>query len=280
MSEKQGIEAELEWLVEGGEAARPLRRWRPRGTPWAALLVIHGYAEHSGRYDRFARQLAAAGVAVAAPDLGGHGHAGGARARVSAIADLVADARAALARIRSEPGGERLFVFGHSMGGLVATALALEEQDLAGLVLSGAALADPAGLEALLAVEPFPEFRIEASQLARDPRVGEEYDRDPLNYRGPMPRETAAALAEGARAVRSAWSALELPLLVLHGGGDEIVPPSGSEELFRAARAPDKELVVLPELGHEILNEPEGEAIGERIASWLRERVEGRNAVC
>lgn len=280
MSEGRAVRSELEWLVSGGEAARPLRRWTPSGDPWAALLVIHGYAEHSGRYDRFARQLAAAGVAVAAPDLGGHGLAGGPRAKVRSIADLVADARAALERVRSGPGGGRAFVLGHSMGGLVATALALEETTLSGLVLSGAAIADPAGLDALLAIEPFPEFRIEASQLARDRRVGEDYDRDPLNYRGPMARETAAALAAGARGVRSAWRRLELPLLVLHGAADEIVPTSGSEELVREAGAEDKQLVLLPDLGHEILNEPEGPAIAERIAMWLRERVEAPSALC
>ena len=49
------------------------RRWLPDGPAAAAVVVVHGASEHSGRYDRVARVLTHEGCAVYAPDLRGHG---------------------------------------------------------------------------------------------------------------------------------------------------------------------------------------------------------------
>jgi acylglycerol lipase len=282
MGSDSEVDVGAEWLVgsEGRPEARFLRRWSPRGEPVARLLVVHGYAEHSGRYDAFARQMARGGLAVAAPDLTGHGRSGGARAKVESLPDLVGDARRALDRLASESAAKP-FVLGHSMGGLVATALVLTEQDrVAGLILSGPAVGDPSLLESLLTIEPFPEVLLDSVHLSRDPRVAADYDSDPLNYRGPMLRETVASLTSGAREVREKAHNLRLPLLVLHGAEDGLVPAAGSEELASAASSRDKECEVLPGLRHEILNEPEGPQIGERILAWIRRRVEAPGGVC
>jgi len=275
MGGEGAIEVVGEWLIEGDGVARFARRWTPADGAKADLLLVHGYAEHSGRYDRFARQLGAAGIRVLAPDLGGHGRSDGARAKVERLEDLVADARAGLDRLCAL-GGRRPFVLGHSMGGLVATALALADQErMAGLILSGAAVGDPSAFDPILALEPFPEIILDSAHLSRDPRVAADYDADPLNYRGAMHRETVRTLTSGAREVRGRWQGLRLPLLVLHGGDDALVSAAGSEELATAARSTDKELAVLPGLRHEILNEPEGAELTARIIAWIERRVEG-----
>jgi alpha-beta hydrolase superfamily lysophospholipase len=118
-----------------------------------------------------------------------------------------------------------------------------------------------------------PEVVLASEMLSRDPRVGEAYDRDPLNYRGPFRRETLRALTGGARAVRARFAELRLPLLVLHGGDDQIVAPAASEDLFAGASSADKQLTIYPGLRHEILNEPEGAEITDRIAAWIRDRA-------
>jgi acylglycerol lipase len=280
MDSRPEVETGTEWLVDGDADARFLRRWSPSGQPLARLLVVHGYAEHSGRYDAFARQMARGGIAVAAPDLQGHGRSGGVRAKVESLAHVVADARRALDRLASDSDAFP-FVLGHSMGGLVATALVLAEQHrVAGLILSGAAIGDPTLLESLLAIDPFPEVVLDSAHLSRDPRVAAAYDADPLNYRGPMLRETVASLTSGAREVRAQAHILRLPLLVLHGGDDALVPAAGSEELARDAASKDKECEVLTGLRHEILNEPEGPEIAERVLGWIRRRVEAPGGVC
>jgi alpha-beta hydrolase superfamily lysophospholipase len=251
-----------------------LRWWEPPGETVANLVVIHGYAEHSGRYESVGGALAERGFAVWSTDLRGHGRSGGERASVEDVSHLVSDARFALDEARSSRARAPLFILGHSMGGLVATTLSLDAAPIpAGLVLSGAAVGETPGIEAMLDLDPFPELSIPSEGLSRDPEVCRLYDEDPLNYRGPFRRETLAALSRGAQLVRQRAPHLDLPLLILHGGEDPIVPPTASEGLFAAARSSDKHLEIYPGLKHEILNEPEGPEIVARIAAWLAERA-------
>ncbi len=250
-----------------------LRWWDPAGDTRASLVLCHGYAEHSGRYEAVASRLAGQGLAVWAIDLHGHGASGGDRASVPDVSHLVADVLVALDRAHAARPQLPLFLLGHSMGGLVSTALALEHQDrLRGLVLSGAAVSDPAGIEPLLELDPLPEVVLSSDMLSRDPRVAADYDADPLNYRGPFRRETLRALTSGARRVRERFATLRLPILVLHGGDDQIVPAAASRDLFDGASSSDKELAIYPGLRHEILNEPEGPEVTDRIAAWILAR--------
>ncbi len=261
-------------LLQGAGGERLIRWWTPRGNAVATVVLVHGYAEHSGRYEAVGGALAAAGFAVWATDLTGHGASPGERASVHDVAELVTDVRALFLRAREARPALPVFVLGHSMGGLVATTFALEHQDeIAGLVLSGPAVGDPSALEPLLALEPLPEVVLSSELLSRDPRVGEDYDRDPLNYRGPFRRETLRTLTAGARRVRARFADLHLPLLVLHGRDDELVTAAASEDLCAAAASADKELGIYPGLRHEILNEPERPEIIARIAAWMSARL-------
>jgi len=250
---------------------RLVRWWEHQPPVVASLVIAHGYAEHGGRYEKVGAQLAAGGIAAWTVDVRGHGASSGERASVDDVSQLVADVGTLLDRARAAHPGLPVFVLGHSMGGLIATALTLERQDeLAGLILSGPAVGDPGALEPLLDMDPMPEVVLASELLARDPWVGEDYDRDPLNYRGPFRRETLRAMTSGARRVRERFAELRLPLLVLHGADDQLVVPQASLDLHAAASSADKELTVYPGLRHEILNEPEGPEITARIAAWVR----------
>ena len=50
--------------------------WLPEGKPKAVLQITHGMTEHIGRYEAFAEQMAAHGIAVCGFDLRGHGKNG------------------------------------------------------------------------------------------------------------------------------------------------------------------------------------------------------------
>ena len=257
-----------------GSGEQLIRRWQGATTPRATVVLVHGYAEHSGRYEHVGGALAEAGFAVWTTDLRGHGRTSGERASVTRIEDLADDVRVVLSEARAAETSLPVFVLGHSMGGLVATSVALDPPfTLRGLILSGPAVGDPAGLDMALAMEPFPELSISSDGLSRDPEVIRDYDTDPLNYRGPFRRETLQALAEGARAVRARAAEIRMPLLVLHGGEDPIVPALGSEELFSSVSSVDKQIEIYPGLRHEILNEPEGAEIARAIARWIAARA-------
>lgn len=263
----------VEFVEHGGGRRQLLRRW-PTASPRAVVTLVHGYAEHSGRYGRTARLLADAGFSVWSTDLQGHGGSSGERATVARLDDLVRDARVALDRAAAVHPGAPEFLVGHSMGGLVATRLALDVGPrLRGLVLSGAAVGDPEGIAGLLDLDPLPEVALDSALLSRDPQVARDYDGDPLNYRGPFRRETLRTLTDGAREVRGRWGELATPVLVLHGGDDAIVPPAASEDLHAGVSSLDRSLEILPGLRHEILNEPEGPEVVRRIAAWIAERL-------
>ena len=118
-------------------------RWWMVDAPRAVVLVAHGASEHSGRYDRFARALNGAGFAAVAIDHRGHGRTGASGPRGvmgpgggHAVIDDLHELRTA-ARV-SVGDDVPVFLFGHSMGSLIALAYLTHHADgLAGSVLCG-----------------------------------------------------------------------------------------------------------------------------------------------
>lgn len=151
---------EAEILDRDGVRLR-LRRWAPAGRPRAFVQIAHGLAEHSGRYDRFARALVAAGFAVMAHDHRGHGQTAarpkdrGFFAERDGWATVLADLDAVQAVGRSLWPEVPVFLFGHSMGSFMVQDLVTRSgADLAGAVLSGSnGSRPPPGARSLAAFE-------------------------------------------------------------------------------------------------------------------------------
>ncbi len=115
------------------------RRWKPTGGARVAVLLLHGIAEHSGRYEHVGRRLADAGFDVVAYDHRGYGRSGGRRGHVDSWSEFSDDIEDQLAEVRAL--GLPTVVLAHSMGGLMATRYLVDERpepDL--LVLSGPAM--------------------------------------------------------------------------------------------------------------------------------------------
>ena len=132
-------------LKTGDGAALATYRWLPDGTerPKAAVIIAHGYAEHAGRYDALAARLVGAGYAVYAFDLRGHGHSEGERANIGVFREFVTDLTRFIEHVREIHPNPPRFLLGHSMGGLVALQMVLEQPEkVDGLVLSGAYLSN------------------------------------------------------------------------------------------------------------------------------------------
>ena len=78
--------------------------WLPEGSPRDQVVIAHGYAEHSGRYDAVARFLTARGFAVHALDHHGHGRSEGARAVIERFAQADADIDTLVDKVRAASG--------------------------------------------------------------------------------------------------------------------------------------------------------------------------------
>ncbi len=252
------------------------------GSPERTLLLVHGWAEHGGRYDELGGWLAERGCAVHAYDQRGHGRSGGSRGHVRSFDELLDDLEQVLGEVRRAHAGLPLFLLGHSMGGLVvATFLAERDAALAGAILSGAALAlaqSPsrgrvAAARWLRRLAPrLPSGNgVDPQGLSRDPEVVRRYLADPLVHR----RMTVSLASEMLRMLSrtaAAGSRVRVPTLVLHGAEDPICAPQGSRHFAAALRVEGSALQILPGLRHEILNEPEREQLYAAILDWMRRR--------
>jgi alpha-beta hydrolase superfamily lysophospholipase len=215
-----------DWL--GATDGRRLywQAWLPDGPASAVAVVVHGVAEHGGRYDFVAERLAAAGVAV-------------------------------------------------------SISYALRHPDsIAGLVLSGPAVATQAVSPAMLAISRvmsallprLPVFELDERLISRDDRVVQAYREDPLVHPGKLPARTLWQILRSMQTLPHQVGDLRMPILLLHGGEDQLCPPSGSQVIYEHAGSPDRTIKVYPGLYHEVFNEPEREEVIGDVIKWLAKR--------
>ena len=253
-----------------------VRHWASQRTPsWATVIIVHGLAEHSGRYEHVGERLAVAGAEVISYDQRGFGASGGPRAYVDDWTVLHRDLGERLAAARSEAGERPVAIYGHSMGALVVLGYALSDRPRPdACVLSAPAIeaSIPAwqriGVRVVAVLSPRSTIpnRIDGSVLSRDPAVGERYIADPLTVHTTTARFARLAFAEQERVIAE-LDRLDVPTLVVHGGDDRLVPTASSERL---ERLPVVTRRVVPDLRHEVHNEPEGLEIVDEIGAWLR----------
>jgi alpha-beta hydrolase superfamily lysophospholipase len=252
--------------------------WLPEGEPRAVVVLAHGASEHSGRYAWTGEQLNARGYAVYAIDHRGHGKSAGGRAVIDRMSNAVEDLHTLVERARGAHPGRPLVLLGHSMGGCVALAYTEEHEDaLDALVLSGPLAVLEAASPAqrvvgrvLSAVAPsLGVVAIDSTAVSRDPQVVADYDDDPLNYHGKLPARTVAELSKAIEGFPEAVTRFRLPLLVMHGTADRLVPIAGGEMVAERAGSEDKTFKRYDGLFHEILNEPERQQVVNDMADWL-----------
>lgn len=258
------------------------RQWQPEADTRAVVLLVHGLAEHSGRYGKLAEQMNAAGYAVCALDLPGHGRSAGEPGYIASF-DQYRDAVLALrARLGQQYPGLPVFLLGHSMGGLVsALAVGPHQSQFAGLILSAAAIQTPLPPPPLqvfvvrLLSQILPHIgvmQLSPAEVSRDPAVVQDYIDDPLNHTGKLSARLVVELFANMQSLQQQASGLTLPLLILHGSADAMTSVAGSRQLHQLAQSADKTLTVYDGLYHEIFNEPEGPEIVAGVVAWLRQR--------
>ena len=257
-----------------------VRHW-PAATeaePWAFVLLVHGLAEHSGRYEHVGTRLAAAGLDVTAYDQRGFGASEGRRAYVESWSVVHDDLEAQLAAVRARAGDRPIVIYGHSLGGLISLGYVLTDRPKPdAVVLSSPAIGDAvprwkrAVAKLLGRVAPRVEIKndFDGAHLSRDSAVADAYLADALIVDRTTTRFAAAAFAEQDR-VQVALGELAIPTLVMHGTADRIVPVESSEGIASVAGVTRR---TYPDHRHELHNEPDGAAVIDDVIAWLRERA-------
>jgi len=257
--------------------------WLPEGDPRAVLLVVHGLAEHCGRYMNLVNHFLPLGYAVYGIDHIGHGKSDGTRVHVERFEDFTSTLKIFFDMVRQCQPGKPVFLVGHSMGGLIGAAYLLEHQaELSGAVLSGPSVKVPDNISSttILLGKVFSALApklgliaLEAEGVSRDPAVVEAYVNDPLVHRGKTTARLAAELLKAMQRVSAEGAAITLPILIIHGGDDRLVDPSGAQLLYETVGSTDKKIKVYDGLYHEVFNEPEKDQVLGDVQEWLESHL-------
>jgi alpha-beta hydrolase superfamily lysophospholipase len=278
-------------LPTGSKAAGAklhLQKWLPDDDPKAIILLVHGYAEHAGRYQYFAGHCVGKGYAVFAVDHWGHGQSDGTPGYVpdfsvfhDGVDQLVAGARQDFPELP-------LMLVGHSMGGLISATYLLSNQSrFAACVLSGPAIKAAEEPSAFLKAISgflsrfFPKLgvlELDSNGVSRDPQVVAAYLADPLVYNGKMGARLAAEMLNNMTKIQQNAGQISLPILMLHGEKDSLAAAEGSKFLDSQISSSDKTLIIYPELFHEIFNEPEKDQVLNDMTDWLDKQLATRGA--
>lgn len=262
--------------------------WPVPGGARGEILVVHGLSEHGGRYAGLAEAANAAGYAVAAVDLHGHGRSPGPRGHIrsfetdhlGAVDELV---RAAERRAPGTPA----FLLGHSLGGLIAARWAQSRVfagRLHGLVLLAPYVAPRLSIPAWkrgaarLLSRLWPSFSlptgIDDEIVFREAAAREEYAADPLVQRQISAAHWIELERERARLEASAAD-LDLPTLVLVAGNDLVV--STPVSLAFARRLPDATVREYPEAFHALHHDPDAPRMFAELLAWTDARIADRS---
>ncbi|HTJ40906.1 MAG TPA: lysophospholipase [Kofleriaceae bacterium] len=243
--------------------------WFAPASPRALAIVVHGYAEHCGRYREVAHALVKAGIAVFTFDQRGHGKATGKRGHVDRFTEYLDDLDRAIAKAR-ELGGDQLprVLVGHSNGSLIslrALSDPARRPDVKCAVVSSPFLAlklkVPAvkkiAAKVLSRIVPTlalaNELRVE--DLTHDTQKQDERKVDTLCHGVATARWFTEAGAAQEYVYEHA-SSISVPTIWLVAGDDPIADPARSGVVHKRLRAP----VTYHELAgfrHEVFNEIE-----------------------
>jgi alpha-beta hydrolase superfamily lysophospholipase len=258
--------------------------WQPAQTK-AVICLVHGFAEHSGRFAHVAERLGREGYAVLAFDQYGHGHTEGPRGYSPSLDASLDSIGIILEEAATRFPGVPRFLYGHSMGGnMVLNYILRRKPKITGAIVTSPWLRlgfDPPAFKLFLAkimnlIYPkFPEKAdLDVTTVSRDKEEVRKYAADPLVHNTARAGTFFETYNAGKWALDHA-NELTIPLLLLHGTDDKLIAFSGSEEF--AAKAP-KELITFkpyPGFYHELHNEPAADR--ERVfldeIAWLNSKI-------
>lgn len=253
--------------------------WRPEGEPNAVLLVVHGLAEHCGRYMNVVNHFVPRGYAVFGLDLPGHGKSDGTRVYADGMRDFTSPLKTYFDMIQGWHPGTPIFMLGHSMGGLIGTCFLFDYQDkFKGAVISapavkvGASISSVAIFLAKLLGQILPKLGlqgVDVSAVSSDPQVVKDYINDPLVYRGKTTARLGAVLLDAIQRVTAEAGALRLPFIVVQGSADTLVDPDGAKMLYDKASSSDKTIKIYDGFCHEVFNEPGRARVLQDVETWL-----------
>jgi alpha-beta hydrolase superfamily lysophospholipase len=255
--------------------------WQPEGELRAIIAIVHGLGAHSGLFNDAVQHLLPSGYAVYAFDLRGHGRSPGQRGHINSWAELREDLHTFLTRIQERGPSCACFLWGHSLGAVIAVDYALRfPQGLQGLILTAPALGK-VNLPLLKFVlgrmlsQVWPNFSLKVGLDKGKSLRGSTYltIQDPLRHEYGSARLAAEFFATK-KWVESHACELQVPLLILYSSGDQITPPEGSVAFFQKVAFSDKESCEYPGDYHDFHLDLNYQKILVDLENWLEKHLD------
>ena len=257
--------------------------WLPKDEPEAVLLIIHGLGEHCGRYMNVVNHFVPKGYAVYGFDHPGHGKSQGTRVYINSFNDFIDNLKIFFDKVRQELSDKKIFLVGHSMGGLIATDYLIKfQEELDGAVISAPAVKVPDNLSsiALFAAKILSNIlpktgiqQLDVHGISSDPKVVKAYIDDPLVCNKKITARLAAELLNAMEIVSDNAEKITLPLIILQGTADTLVDPEGARMLYENVDSEDKTLNIYDGFFHEVFNEPDNSKVLRDVETWLEDHV-------
>jgi acylglycerol lipase len=253
------------------------RTWQPVAPPRAVVVICHGVNSHGGQHAWAAERLVESGYAVLALDLRGRGRSQGERFYVEDIADYVADVAGTIGIAKARYPGLKLFLLGHSAGGVTSASYVLDHQaEIDGFICESFAFQVPAPGFALAAIKGLSHIaphlgvlKLKNEDFSRDPEWVAALNADPLIENETQPAATVAALVRADERLREEFPTITLPVLILHGTADKATVCKGSEFFYETAGSADKTLKLYQDHVHDLLADIGKEEVMGDIKAWL-----------
>jgi len=255
-----------------------VQSWEPETESRGVVCLVHGLGEHSGRYLHLAEFLSHENYTLFAFDLRGHGKSQGKRGHTPSISVLFDDIDQVLSESILRYNGKPHFLYGHSLGGLLVIAYAIQyHPQITGIISTGpifrTAFKPPIWKTSLgrLIRGILPAFamnnEVDPHVLSHDQQIVRAYVDDPLVHDRISARLGIDMLDLGIWALEHA-SEVNTPLFLMHAGDDRLCSVEASQEF--AARAGEIcTLKIWEGLYHEIHNEPEKNLVFNTALAWL-----------
>ena len=253
--------------------------WSPEDEPRAILIIVHGLAEHSGRYMNVVNHFVPEGYAVYGIDHIGHGKSDGERVYVDRFQDYITTLTTYVDMIRDWQPDKPIFMIGHSMGGLIGAAYLLEHQHLlSGAVLSGPGIKVPDNVSQTVIFmgkilsKILPKagiLQLDSKGVSRDPAVVDAYVNDPFVYTGKITARLGAEMLKTMQDVTNNAARIKLPITIVQGSDDILIDPGGAQLLYDSVSSEDKSIKIYEGFYHEVFNEPQHEQVLNDVRKWI-----------
>jgi acylglycerol lipase len=273
---EQNISA-VEERVTGQGGGIFVRSWTPAGQARGVVVIVPGFNSHSGYYQWAASSLGERGFLCFALDLRGRGQSDGERYFISTIDDYSSDVDVVVKLAKSRAPGLPVYLLGHSAGGVVACVYALEHQEeFNGLICESFAFQvySPdfalAVLKGISHIAPHAHvLKLANKDFSRSASAVATMDADPFVAHEVQPTSTVAAMVRADEKLKVEFPNITLPLLILHGTGDKVTRPSGSQMFYDTAGSRDKTLKLYPGHYHDLLNDTDRDQVMSDILGWI-----------